>query len=609
MVEPEITTSVNSADGTIVAPVTSSPATPEFFDHICSVDQHAILIVLNEPEFAPQASRVFAGFRVGPSALKRPLVRGRILIEMARNSLLSDRLLAIPVLTPVGATFAGDVEALPPNDNNLDGRQTTEAIELQDKLSDVERIATQLRADRDKRRRERDTARERLNEANDVVTALKLTLSQEMQAHHSAKAQLEKLLTKQERLERQLSRLKGERDLLLTAARSSKGQGTISFVNRAVAPRTLQSNDLKNAPPIAEAWADALRRLTDRNELEAVAALCGEMLVLDPENETVLRAAIRLEQIGGLPATAFVRTLFNVVAKRGYSAELTEVLAVFATSPANRELQSLAAIWARLITSVSIDEWRAARAIMSRVGATNPKQYETLRAILSKIAGSKAALAVLPEPGALDVDTPLPIPKLNGATAASLVSAVRGNNSMVVEHARTGLSALKSASLSTYGRVLDVLRAGAGDDKSLIEPLIGKTSGPVVVDASNVAWFEQEHLVAGRPRLMPIVQLVRALRSRGFFPVVVYGDAPLPFTIDRADQLNEMIESKQILLVDSGIDADEYLVREAKRLGAPLVTNDRMIDWDPLGEVNKIRFVVSHTGTAQLLFAPRTSPS
>jgi hypothetical protein len=53
--------------------------------------------------------------------------------------------------------------------------------------------------------------------------------------------------------------------------------------------------------------------------------------------------------------------------------------------------------------------------------------------------------------------------------------------------------------------------------------------------------------------------------------------------------------------VDSGVDADEVLLREAKRFSAPLVTNDYMTDWDPGNEVPKIRFTLSLTGEAYLM--------
>ena len=57
----------------------------------------------------------------------------------------------------------------------------------------------------------------------------------------------------------------------------------------------------------------------------------------------------------------------------------------------------------------------------------------------------------------------------------------------------------------------------------------------------------------------------------------------------------------ELLLVDAGTVADEVLLRTAKHLGAPLVTNDKMEDWDPKGEVTKVRFTISLSGETHLL--------
>ena len=85
------------------------------------------------------------------------------------------------------------------------------------------------------------------------------------------------------------------------------------------------------------------------------------------------------------------------------------------------------------------------------------------------------------------------------------------------------------------------------------------------------------------------------------FPVILYADAPLPYTVDDPAALRAMLGRGEIALVDSGVDADEVLLREAKRWSAPLVTNDYMTDWDPENEVTKIQYTISLTGEAHLL--------
>ena len=82
---------------------------------------------------------------------------------------------------------------------------------------------------------------------------------------------------------------------------------------------------------------------------------------------------------------------------------------------------------------------------------------------------------------------------------------------------------------------------------------------------------------------------------------MIYADANLPYVIDDPAALRLMLGRREILLVDAGTVADEVLLRQAKYLTAPLVTNDKMDDWDPDGEVPKVRYTISLGGEAHLL--------
>ena len=77
------------------------------------------------------------------------------------------------------------------------------------------------------------------------------------------------------------------------------------------------------------------------------------------------------------------------------------------------------------------------------------------------------------------------------------------------------------------------------------------------------------------------------MRVRGYFPVALYADANLPYFIDEPAPLRTMRDGRELTLVDAGTVADEVLLRTAKHLQAPLVTNDKMEDWDPDGEVTE----------------------
>ena len=205
----------------------------------------------------------------------------------------------------------------------------------------------------------------------------------------------------------------------------------------------------------------------------------------------------------------------------------------------------------------------------------------------------------MPTPGALGPDDPLPLP--GGWTARRLRDAVNAGQVNAVAAAREALGALGQTDPGAHERIWAALAQVAAEDDSALVPLRRAPRGPAVVDGSNAAWFDQHSLVHPRARLSPILALRRALRLRGWFPVILYADAPLPYTVDDPETLRGMLGRGEIALVDSGVDADEVLLREAKRWSAPLVTNDYMTDWDPENEVTKIQYTISLTGEAHLL--------
>ena len=65
---------------------------------------------------------------------------------------------------------------------------------------------------------------------------------------------------------------------------------------------------------------------------------------------------------------------------------------------------------------------------------------------------------------------------------------------------RKALRLLKKTDRTRYDTVVAALGSRAEDDSYLV-PFVAERTEPVVVDASNVAWFDQESLVNGRARL------------------------------------------------------------------------------------------------------------
>lgn len=101
----------------------------------------------------------------------------------------------------------------------------------------------------------------------------------------------------------------------------------------------------------------------------------------------------------------------------------------------------------------------------------------------------------------------------------------------------------------------------------------------VVVDGSNVLhWRDQV------PDIATVRAVVRMLTARGFTPGVMF-DANVGYKIGDRYQDDAEIARRlglpvdQVIVVPKGVVADAYVLKAAKELGAPVVSNDRFRDW------------------------------
>ena len=99
---------------------------------------------------------------------------------------------------------------------------------------------------------------------------------------------------------------------------------------------------------------------------------------------------------------------------------------------------------------------------------------------------------------------------------------------------------------------------------------------PIVVDGSNVAWEQQTD--AGEPRVSNLVAVDRALRERGFAPIVII-DATLRHQVDDPDQLEGLIDGDRLQQAPAGTDADYFVLVTARQQRAPIVSNDTFEEW------------------------------
>lgn len=168
-----------------------------------------------------------------------------------------------------------------------------------------------------------------------------------------------------------------------------------------------------------------------------------------------------------------------------------------------------------------------------------------------------------------------------------ILEAIDSNDLETVQFVRRALGKLKTAGPKSYRSILKNLSALDG---SCVEAL-NHIERPILVDGSNVAWYGQD-----KPRLGNILSLRDHLRQAGYFPIYICVDAALTYRIDQSAKLENLVEKHVVITADAGTAADEAIVREAKRLGCPVITNDRMIEWDPYGTVAKRRFAFDKLG-------------
>ncbi len=545
----------------------------------------AVLGLLRDPDHALNISRAFFGFRPDAKSYANTLVRSRLAQAAVKDSLFAKKLRELTELTaplpaaPAPPSPASAVAPASPADPKPDKSDT-------------------LRAERDQRRRERDEARQALSVAqSERDEALKMRGKLEAErdeALRQSKKQTERIA----RLERQTLKQQEVEARLVRALNQDKISPPPTAAARTAGPTPPESEEKISL------WLTAVYHILDKSKFDQALTLAGDVLKADADNADALEIAVRAwegrrELTQALP---YLRRLLAVqIARReiGGAADTLGRLLKMVGEPARAEAEAR-----RFLTSLlpeNHSDVEAGRRLLARLRGADPAAYAWLTAYIA--AHTPLGPVLMPPPGALGPDDPLPLRVKPGqaVTARSLADAVDQGDVALVDAARNALAALEKSDAETHGRVRLALEQAFQDDPSRLLPLRRVPRGPIVVDGSNVAWFDQESLTYGKPRLRHLREMRRFLRGRGFFPVLLYADANLPYFIDEPAPLRLMQNRRELLLVDAGTVADEVLLRMAKHLSAPLVTNDKMEDWDPEGEVPKVRYTISLGGEAHLL--------
>lgn len=543
-----------------------------------------VLALLRKPDFAYMTANAFAGARVNAIGYGLPHVRGRLAQEAIKNDKFTEKLRAL-------AEAAAALPQTPPP-------ILTPALPAEHSHSERE----QLKAERERSktlRTERDTARAALTEADAARQQACHEQAQAEAARAESDAQAQEQARKTSRLERRITQLQqeimdisAERDTLQKAAKPKSPEP-------ASPPTREREQVAAHSAEQISPWQTAAAHLLNRSKSDAALMLAEEVLRLVPGDTAALDLAARACEARQEPAQAaeYVRLLLDHALAQRRTAEAAEawLRLVRLSTPAHAEkpLRSLL----RALRPEDAAGVRQMRLALTRLHGLAPATHAQAAAQVTQFASPALADALMPLPGALTDDDRLPLDLPSPITVARLLTAVRAGDEAIVTEARASLERLAVSSRDNFERIRTALVRVAGDDPSLLQPLLRAPRGAAIVDASNVALHGQSDLVSPRPRLRALLAMRRALLERGFFPILMIGDANLPHIIDEPGSLEEMRARREVRFVDSGTVADEVLLREAKHHGAPLVTNDHMTDWDPRQQVPKIQFTFSLSGS------------
>jgi hypothetical protein len=94
-----------------------------------------------------------------------------------------------------------------------------------------------------------------------------------------------------------------------------------------------------------------------------------------------------------------------------------------------------------------------------------------------------------------------------------------------------------------------------------------------IIDGSNVAYS-----IEGQQPCLRNIELVRDKMVASGFEVVIVVDAALRHRIDEGNRYERLIDNGEIRQAPAGTDADYFILRFARELGARIVSNDRFRD-------------------------------
>jgi tetratricopeptide (TPR) repeat protein len=548
----------------------------------------SISSLFKDPDFMMVTALAFAGFRVDFKSYLNPIVQKRLAGEASRNLLFAEKI----------QTLAEEAKKLAASENVRAASSLAPTAIKTPKSPD--RPIRKLHPDhvdaeiaRLKKELQEELQRRKSAES-DLLQSRKESL-----AFHSTRAELEKdferVQQKSERLERKLRRTEqAVAELRKIAAVSQSFEARQPATPPCpVEPTPCEEKEIAAQTREALDFVEAVRNLLDKPKSPASRQVCEETIRIAPENRIALGLhAQACERVGAVrEASASLKSLLAIQIQRGEMEQAAETLVhLYRIAPDPKSGKEFFAATSAPNVCIS-----SIRRVFEKVRGTDRESYKALRSLAQ---GDVLAMLFPPNTGRRPTpDSALPLslpPKFASITTArQIVAEIDKNNEELVHAARAAMANLSDDEKQFAADAFQSLSEMA--DSYFLLLVRPSLSGPVVVDAMNVAWNGQEMLAHPHPRMSQIIAVRSALRLRCYFPIVLVSDANLQYVVDDGALALSMIASGQILLSNSGEDADHLVLREASRLGAPVVTNDYMADWDPHQKFTKIQYSIANT--------------
>ena len=569
---------------------------------IAAVSSASLLSLLRHKDNAAIANRAFAGFRANQQGLAIPTVKQRIAQEAVKNPPFGDKLLALYESVATSTRKTAD----PASQASLQKEQDAARARKQEQKRAAELKALEtLTEQRDRLKRELIEQTAKVSEQEAAVRSISLDRQKTEDENGRLRHQQDAQAVRIERLERQTRRHEKEMSDLVKEIRSLHKDAAAN-----ASKRTRLSSDVSSSAPNtindihSNIWTESLRRHLELNHVDAVTPIVGEALRLAPDDIDVLEMAADLARRRNDPRTEVehLKVLLSSLLQSGRGADALSIWARLALlHPSYPESKRLLQQIIGFLPNKRGPEFDEANRVIARLRTTSQELHNR---VLSAMA-SRDALARLFLPTEAEehgMDRTFMTLGSRRITFGNVVDAIDLGDRELVAKIAAGINEIKKSDQSRIEALLNEISSLTGDHSYLVPLAGGKSpSRPAVVDSSNIAWIGQEDLARGRPRLKSVLEVRKALRQKGYFPILLYADANLPYAIDDKDSFHHMVNRGEVRLVDAGVVADEEILRNAKRFGAVIVTNDYMEDWDPQNQVKKIGIALSHTGQVSFI--------